>query len=65
MAKQCAGISGVSLKATRGWCEKFMKREGLSLRRVTVGQKLLSVFETKLTDSNVALLVCTKGLSTP
>jgi pyruvate-formate lyase-activating enzyme len=30
-AKECARKSNVPFKACHGWCEKFMKRESLSL----------------------------------
>lgn len=42
------GMDG-NFKATRGWCERFMRRVGLSLRRRTsICQKLPSDFEQKL-----------------
>jgi hypothetical protein len=31
-AGDCAGNSDIPLKATHKWCEKFMKRESLSLQ---------------------------------
>jgi hypothetical protein len=50
-AKECARNSTVPFKASRGWCEKFMKRESLSLRwRTNISQKLPSEFETKLIE---------------
>jgi hypothetical protein len=50
-AKECARKSNIPFKASRGWCEKFMKRKILSLRRKTkISQKLPSEFETKLTE---------------
>lgn len=40
-AKQIANNNEISFKASRGWCEKFMKRENLSIRRrTTVCQKM-------------------------
>jgi hypothetical protein len=50
-AKERARNSNMPLKVSRGWCEKFMKRESLSLRRRTkISQKLPSVFETKVIE---------------
>jgi hypothetical protein len=31
-ATECAGNGSISFKASRGWCEEFMKREGLLLQ---------------------------------
>jgi hypothetical protein len=50
-AKECARNSNIPFKATRGWCDKFMKRESLSLRqRTKISQKLPMEFETKLIE---------------
>jgi hypothetical protein len=41
----------IPFKASRGWCEKFIKRESLSLRgRKKISQKLASEFEPKLIE---------------
>lgn len=48
-AREIAKNVNISFKASRGWCEKFMKREGLTLRRrTTICQKLPNDFEEKL-----------------
>jgi hypothetical protein len=50
-AKECARNSNVPFKASHGWCEKFMKRESLSLRRrAKINHTLPSEFETKLIE---------------
>jgi len=50
-AKECAGNGDISFQNIRGWCDKFMKRETLSLQqRTIIGQKLPSEFETNLND---------------
>lgn len=46
-AKECAGNGNTSFQDMRGWCEKFMQRETVSLQqRTIIGQKLQSEFET-------------------
>jgi hypothetical protein len=46
-AKEYARNSNILFKASCGWCEKFMKRESLSLlRRTKISQELPSEFET-------------------
>jgi hypothetical protein len=48
-AKECTTNRNISFKASCGWCEKFMKRESLSLQqRTKISQKLPSEFETEL-----------------
>lgn len=48
-AREIATHKGLQFKASRGWCEKFMKRQCLSLRRrTTICQKLPSDYEDKL-----------------
>jgi hypothetical protein len=48
-AKECARNSNIPFKASRGWCENFMKRESLSLqRRTKINQKFAVELETKL-----------------
>jgi hypothetical protein len=50
-AKECAKNSNIPFKACRGWCEKFMKQESLSLqRRKKISQKPPLEFETKLIE---------------
>jgi hypothetical protein len=50
-AKEYARNSNIPFKASRGWREKFMKRESLSLRgRAKISQNLPSVFGTKLVE---------------
>jgi hypothetical protein len=50
-AKECAGNGDIYFRNIRGWCEKFMKRETLSIQqRTIIGQKLPSEFETNLND---------------
>jgi hypothetical protein len=48
-AKEIARNSNIQFKASRGWCDKFIRREGLSLRRrTTICQKLPKDYEEKL-----------------
>lgn len=48
VAKLC-GISESQFKASRGWCDRFMRRFGLSLRRRTsICQKLPADFQEQL-----------------
>jgi hypothetical protein len=50
-AKECARNSNIPLKASHGWCEKFMKKESLSLQpRTKINQKFPSDFETRLIE---------------
>jgi hypothetical protein len=50
-AKECARKCIIPFEASRGWYEKFMKTEIVSLRRKTkISEKLPSEFETKLTE---------------
>ncbi|KAM7309663.1 hypothetical protein ISCGN_006659 [Ixodes scapularis] len=45
------GISRSTFKASRGWVQKFMRRNGLSLRRrTTVCQQLLADYEERLVE---------------
>lgn len=45
------GIPRESFKASRGWAQKFMRRNGFSLRRTTsIRQKLPSDYEAKLLE---------------
>ena len=52
MAKEMAKNANISdFKASNGWCQKFMKRNKLSVRvRTTVGQKLPEMWEQKCAD---------------
>jgi hypothetical protein len=48
-AKECARNGNIPFKTNHLWCEKFMKRESLSLWwRTKISQNLPSEFETKL-----------------
>lgn len=51
-ALEAATNNGINtFKATRGWCDRFMRRQGLSLRRRTsICQKIPIDFETKLVN---------------
>jgi hypothetical protein len=63
-AKECAGHSNIPFKASRGWYDKFMKTESLSLRRRTKSShKLPSEVETKLTEFQRLLLDYAEGIS--
>jgi hypothetical protein len=48
--KECARNGNIPVKVGV-WCEKFMKRESLSLQQlIKIGQKLPSEIETELTE---------------
>lgn len=50
-AKEVANNNGICFKGSRGWCEKFMKRESLSIRRrTTVCQKMPADFAEKISE---------------
>jgi hypothetical protein len=49
-SKESDRKSNIPFKASRGWCEKFLKREMLLQRKTKISQKLLSEFETELTE---------------
>jgi hypothetical protein len=56
-AKECARNSNIPFKTSCGWCEKFMKRESLSLQqRANISQKLPSEFEAKLIEFQCFLI---------
>jgi hypothetical protein len=41
-AKECARNSNILFKGSRGWCEKFVKTESLSMRqRTNISQKVI------------------------
>jgi hypothetical protein len=62
-AKECARNSNIPIKATYGLCEKFMKRESLSLwRRMKISQKLPLEYVTKLSEFQcLAIVLCQRN----
>lgn len=66
-AKEEANTRGIAgFKASRGWCEKFMRRMNLSLRRRTsICQKLPTDFENKLINFQRYVIDLRKKLDYP